>query len=102
MACKLVIMKQKRPDISTPFYQLTAEQRLELEAQPGAAVVGERNLSYGLVKIRTLFFASLDLYDQWVANTIIQSVIASRDAYNKDNGIEHTTVVVDIPDFNAY
>jgi hypothetical protein len=102
MACKLVIMKQKRADISTPFYQLTSEQKTALEAQPGAVVVGERNISYGLVKIRTLFFPSLDHYDQWANNSVIQSVIGSRDAYNNAHGIQYVTEVVDLPSFDAY
>jgi len=102
MACKLVIIKQKRVDTSTAFYLLSAENKTALEAQPSATVIGERNIGNGLVKIRTLFFPNPERYDEWQANTTIQGNIATRDAYNTANGITSTTTVIDLPNYNPY
>ena len=102
MACKLVIIKQKRADTSTSFFVLTAENKTALEAQPSATVIGERNIGEGLIKIRTLFFPSPERYAEWQTNATIQATIATRDTYNTANGITTSNTVIDLPDYNAY
>ena len=102
MACKLVIMKQKRADTSKSFFLLSAEQKSAMDAQPSATVVGERNINKGLVKIRTLFFPNPERYAEWQANATIQATLAARDAYNTANGITSVTTVIDLPNYNPY
>ena len=102
MACKLVIMKQKRVDTNTAFFTLSAEQKSAMEAQPSATVIGEKNINNGLVKIRTLFFPNPERYAEWQANTTIQTTLAAKEAYNTTKGITSSTTVIDLPNYNPY
>lgn len=98
MAAKLVIIKQKRETADVEFFATSAEQKAALASLTDVkAVVGERNFKTGLVKIRTLFFPTVELFDAWAADATVAAIKAERDAYNAANGITESERVIDFP-----
>jgi hypothetical protein len=102
MAAKLVIIKQKRASADVAFFVASTELRAAATAAPVVAVAGERNISNGLVKIRTLFFPNPERFAEWEANQAVQTLIAARTAYNTANSIAEKVTVIDMPNFNSY
>jgi phosphoserine aminotransferase len=98
MAAKLVIIKQKRETADVEFFATSAEQKAALAALTDVkAVAGERNFKGGLIKIRTLFFPTVELFDAWTVNETVAGVRAQRVAYNAANGITESERVIDMP-----
>ena len=102
MAAKFVIMKQKRASTDVPFFVAPSDLKAAATAAPVVCVAGERNVSNGLVKIRTLFFPNPERFAEWETNQAIQTLIAARSAYNTANNIAEKTTVIDMPNFNSY
>lgn len=99
MAAKLVIIKQIRSNLETPFYIFTDEQKTALKDAGVIASVGERNFAKGHKKIRTLFFPTLELYQKWADSPVVAANNAARDAYNQANGIVLRKVEIDLPKY---
>lgn len=99
MAAKLVIIKQIRPNLETPFFSFTEEQKAAMKAEGLAASIGERNFAKGYKKIRTLFFPTLELYQKWANSPTMAANNAARDAYNTANGIKSRKVEIDLPKY---
>lgn len=99
MAAKLVIIKQVRPNLETPFFVFSDEQKSLLKDAGLGATVGERNYAKGYKKIRTLFFPTLELYQKWADSSTVAAVHAARDAYNTANGIRVKKTEIDFPKY---
>ena len=93
-------MKQIRPNINIPFYAANETAKVALRTYGPPAVVGERNLSDGLVRIRTLLFPTEVEYANWLVNPVIQANVNDRATYNKQHGISEIHHVRDILDLD--
>lgn len=101
MSCQLLIIKQIRPNINVPFYTAPESVKVALRTYGPPAVVGERNFTNGLVRIRTLLFPTVDDYQNWVTNPVTSMNVKDRQAYNNKHGIIEEHKVVDLPpDYN--
>ena len=89
-------MKQIRPNTGVQFYAASETAKVALRTYGPPAVVGERNLSDGLVRIRTLLFPTEVEYANWLVNPVIQANVNDRATYNKQHGISETHHVRDI------
>lgn len=102
MAAKFVIIKQKRASTDVAFFTAPTDLKAAAMSAGIVCVAGERNVSNGLVKIRTLFFPNPERFAEWEANQACQTLIAARSAYNTANSITERTTVIDMPNFNSY
>ena len=93
-------MKQIRPNTDIQFYAANETAKVALRTYGPPAVVGERNLSDGLVRIRTLLFPTAIEYENWLVNPVVQANVNDRAAYNKQHGISETHHVRDIVDLD--
>jgi len=87
MTCKLLVIKLVRPNSDVPFYNTPEHLKVDMRNYGPPAVVGERNLSNGLVRIRTLLFPAIGDYDNWLTNPVILSNNNLRAEHNKKHGI---------------
>lgn len=100
MPCQLLVMKQIRPNASVPFYSAPEFVKEALRTYGPPAVVGERNFTDGLVRVRTLLFPSLKDYQDWLSNPVTTSNVKDRFSYNERNGIKEIHSVFEIPNFD--
>ena len=100
MPCQLLIIKQVRPNTNVPFYTAPESVKSALRTYGPPAVVGERNFTDGLVRVRTLLFPTVDDYQNWLTNPVTLMNVKDRLAYNNKNGISETHNTFDLPDYN--
>lgn len=97
MSCKLLVMKQIRPSTSVSFYSAPEFVKEALRTYGPPAVVGERNFTEGLVRVRTLLFPSEQDYQDWLINPVTTANVKERFAYNKRHNITEIHQAFDIP-----
>jgi hypothetical protein len=101
MACKLVVVKQKRPNLNVPFFVASDAQKTASTAGI-VGVTAQRNINNGLNQIRTVFFPNPERFAEWEASAGVKSMKDARAAYNAAHGITESTVVIDLPNLSAY
>jgi hypothetical protein len=101
MACKLVVIKQKRPSLNVPFF-VASEAQKTASTTGIVGVTGQRNINNGLNNVRTIFFPSAERFAEWEANTGVKTLQTARAAYNTAHGITEHTIVIDLPNLSAY
>ena len=100
MACKLLIIKLTRNSTSSPFFTSPDYLKEDLRKYGPPAIVGERNLSDGLVKIRMLLFPTISDYDNWLINPVILANNQARADHNQLHGITESRRVIDLEDLD--
>ena len=97
MPCHLLVMKQIRPDTKVSFYQAPEFVKEALRTYGPPALVGERNFSDGLVRVRSLLFPTTADYQNWLTNPVTASNVKDRMQYNEKHGIIETHHVFEVP-----
>lgn len=100
MPGQLLVMKQIRPNDKVSFYSAPDFVKEALRTYGPPAVVGERNFTDGLVRVRTLLFPTSEDYQNWLNNPVTSGNVKDRFAYNKEHGIVEIHKVFDISDFD--
>jgi len=100
MSCKLLIIKQVRPTAEVQFYSTPEQAKNALRTYGPPAVVGERNFTNGLVRVRILLFPTINDYNDWLVNPVTSRNVKDRQTYNSKNGIIETHNVFDVSDYN--
>lgn len=93
-------MKQIRPNKDVSFYSAPDFVKEALRTYGPPAVVGERNFSDGLIRVRTLLFPSMEDYQNWLVNPVTANNVKDRMAYNNKYGIVETHHVFETPNFD--
>ncbi len=96
MPCQLLVMKQIRPNKNIPFYSAPEFVKEALRTYGPPALVGERNFTDGLVRVRSLLFPSTADYENWLSNPVTTTNVKERFKYNERNGIVETHQVFEI------
>jgi hypothetical protein len=100
MPCQLLIIKQVRPNVSIPFYTASETVKNALRTYGPPAVVGERNFTDGLIRIRTLLFPTMEDYQNWLSNPVTSLNVKDRMIYNEKNGIRETHNTIGLLDYD--
>lgn len=100
MSCQLLIIKQVRPNVDVPFYAAPESVKNALRTYGPPAVVGERNFTNGLIRIRTLLFPTMEDYQNWLSNPVTSMNVRDRMAYNDANGIRETHNTIGLQDYD--
>lgn len=100
MPCKLLIIKQIRKVSTVPFYSAPEAAKVALRLYGPPAVVGERNFTEGLIRVRTLLFPTIDDYENWLVNPVTVMNVADRVRYNNSNNIIEVQTVFDVAEDN--
>ena len=100
MACQLLIIKQIRPNESVHFYTAPEMVKAALRTYGPPAVVGERNFSNGLVRVRSLLFPTKEDYNNWLSNPVTALNVKDRMEYNNRKGIREEHCVVELLDYD--
>lgn len=100
MSCQLLIIKQVRPNTTVSFYAAPESVKNALRTYGPPAVVGERNFSNGIIRIRTLLFPTLEDYQNWISNPVTSLNVKDRMTYNNKNGIRETHNTISMADYN--
>jgi hypothetical protein len=100
MSCQLLIIKQVRLNTNVSFYTAPESVKNALRTYGPPAVVGERNFSNGLVRIRTLLFPSLEDYQDWLSNPVTSLNVKDRMIYNNKNGIHETHNTISMANYD--
>ncbi len=90
-----------RSTVDTPFYNTPEHLKVDMRKYGPPAVVGERNLSNGLVRIRMLLFPTIAEYENWLINPVILANNNSRADHNKKHGITESRRVFDLNDLDV-
>lgn len=96
MSCKLLVIKLTRTSLEVPFYNTPEHLKVDMRNYGPPAVVGERNLSEGLVRIRMLLFPTVGDYNNWANNTVILANNNLRAKHNEKHGITESRRVFDL------
>lgn len=97
MPCQLLVMKQIRPNTKVAFYSAPEFVKEALRTYGPPALVGERNFTDGLVRVRSLLFPTTADYENWLSNPVTSSNVKDRFTYNEKHGIVETHHVFEIP-----
>lgn len=90
-------MKQIRPSTKVAFYSAPEFVKEALRTYGPPALVGERNFTDGLVRVRSLLFPTRADYENWLTNPVTAANVKDRFKYNEKNGITETHHVFEIP-----